>query len=69
MNRMNEAIISYHTNKKFNIQVVNRPFPITWETANLEGTADGFSAMFIFAIGMSFIPAGIATFIVMERID
>jgi ATP-binding cassette subfamily A (ABC1) protein 3 len=36
---------------------------------NLEGTADGIIATFIFCIALSFIPASLITFTVKERED
>jgi ATP-binding cassette subfamily A (ABC1) protein 3 len=43
------------------------PFLQTKTTAAIEQTADGIVAVFIFTIGMSFIPASIISFIVKER--
>lgn len=51
------------------IDVTVSPFKNTEEIKNLEGTADGILATFIFTIALSFIPASLITFSVKERED
>ena len=49
------------------ITVYNSPFVLPERLKDIENTADGFIAAFIFSIGMSFIPASVISYIVKER--
>mmetsp|Transcript_24369 Transcript_24369/g.21534 ORF Transcript_24369/g.21534 Transcript_24369/m.21534 type:complete len:288 (-) Transcript_24369:180-1043(-) len=68
MNHINNAILRYATgDDDLSITVINKPFPLTLGAELVENTADGFSLAFILAIGISFLPASLVTFIVKER--
>jgi len=68
MNMINQAIIRYASNN-YNLKISTTidPFPKTTGSAALENAVNSVNLAYIFAIGMAFIPAGIATFIVKER--
>ena len=61
------AIRELANNNNINIEYDNWPLPLTYVVKNLENTADGFAATFIFTIGMSFIPASMIVFIMKEK--
>jgi len=68
MNKVNQAIIRAATgNDNKEIELVISPFQHNKGFSALEDAFDGVSIAFIFAIGMSFIPASLVTFIVKER--
>mmetsp|Transcript_24372 Transcript_24372/g.21540 ORF Transcript_24372/g.21540 Transcript_24372/m.21540 type:complete len:1036 (+) Transcript_24372:413-3520(+) len=68
MNHIHNAILRYASgNDDLNIQVTNKPFPLTAGSKSIEDAVDGLSLAFIFAIGISFLPASLVTFIVKER--
>lgn len=63
INKMNEAIIRKASNKNnIVITVVNEPLALPPAVAKIENAIDGIVSAFIFAIGLSFIPASLITF-------
>lgn len=68
MNQMNQALLrELSGNKDAEIKLHFNAFPRTQAEFQIESSADGFIAAFIFSIGMSFIPASIISYIVKER--
>jgi len=57
------------TNKKVNLKIWNKPFKYTFAIESFEGGYDGLIASFIFAVGLSFIPAGVIVFVITEKIE
>lgn len=45
------------------------PFPLTLKTKKENAGVSGIIAAFVFAVGLSFIPASLITFVVKERSD
>ena len=67
---MNQAIMRRMVNSNdLKIGVTVSPLKNTEQVKNLEGTADGIVAAFIFSIALSFIPASLIVFSVKERED
>jgi len=68
LNKINNAILKYASNDpEKEISLVVSPFKHTKNFATVKNSLDGLGISFIFAIGMSFIPASLITFIVKER--
>lgn len=68
MNKINQAIIRAATgNDEKEIELIISPFQHDRGFSALENALGGISIAFVFAIGMSFIPASLVTFIVKER--
>lgn len=68
INMMNSAILKLATNNdSANIKVIHRSWRLTLELGALEGTADGYIAVSLFALAFSFIPSSLVLFIVKER--
>lgn len=68
VNKINTALLRYATkNSNAKISLISTPFPHTPGWQSVENAIDGFAISLIYTIGMSFIPASIATFIVKER--
>jgi len=65
MNKINSAILQATRGKK--ISTVIEPFHGTRGTQAIDTAISGIVYAFVFAIGMSFIPASLITFIVKER--
>jgi ATP-binding cassette subfamily A (ABC1) protein 3 len=70
VNQIHQACVrSASGNADLVIQVSNSPFPVAYSVRNTKNTHDGIVSAFIFSIAVSFIPAGIITMIVRERIE
>mmetsp|Transcript_6173 Transcript_6173/g.5554 ORF Transcript_6173/g.5554 Transcript_6173/m.5554 type:complete len:215 (-) Transcript_6173:1979-2623(-) len=68
VNKINQALLRYATgNDDIKLTMIANPFPLTPSWEQVENAIDGFAISLIYTIGMSFIPASIATFIVKER--
>jgi len=68
INKVNTAILRYATGSNSKtINSRNYPFPNTEGVKAISNLISGLGISFAFAIGMSFIPAGIVTFITKER--
>lgn len=67
-NLMNNAILKETLNNADSyIKVRYEGLRLTNQLKNFENTADGFIAVFLFALAYAFIPAGVVLFIVKER--
>lgn len=64
---MNQALIRNLTGKNISIRLIDDPFPLTKKFASLSSTANGFIAIFVFAVAMAFIPASLIVYIVKEK--
>lgn len=64
---MNQAIIRNLTQKPITIKIIDSPFPLTKKLASLSDTANGFIAIFVFSVAMSFVPASLIVYIVKEK--
>lgn len=68
MNLIHTALFRFYLNDPaFQIKVINHPLPYTKTEKDIIKNIGGIFAVFIFAIGMSLIPASLIVFIVKEK--
>ena len=68
MNLIHTSLLRFYLNDpEFQIKVINHPLPYTKTEKDIIKNIGGIFAVFIFAIGMSLIPASLIVFIVKEK--